>query len=158
MKKILIALDYNPSAKKVAEIGHEMATALKAQTILLHVISDPTYYAALHYSTIMGFENYGNVVETNKAEELRTVAQVYLDRTKELLNDRTIQTMVRRGTFAETILDTAKYVGADIIVMGTHSRKGLEKVILGSVAEKVLHGSPVPVLIVPAKAYEENNF
>lgn len=55
MAKVLIALDYNPSAQKVAEAGFNLAKAMNAQTILLHVTSDATYYSSLNYSPIMGF-------------------------------------------------------------------------------------------------------
>ena len=56
MKKILIALDYSPSAQQVAEAGSELAKSMNAQVILLHVIYDPTYYSSINYSPIMGFE------------------------------------------------------------------------------------------------------
>ena len=45
LKKILIALDYDPTAKKVAEAGYTLAVAMNAEVTLLHVISDPVYYA-----------------------------------------------------------------------------------------------------------------
>ena len=63
MKKILIALDYDPTAQKVAETGHKLAKAMKAQTYLLHVVSDSTYYSSPNYSPIMGFEGFSNMVE-----------------------------------------------------------------------------------------------
>ncbi|MEP6738162.1 MAG: universal stress protein [Chryseolinea sp.] len=107
MEKILIALDYDPSAQKVAETGHKLAKAMKANTFLLHVLSDFTYYSSLNYSPIMGFENFRNAVEAGGAEELGRVSKHYLERTKQHLNDKTIQTIVRIGNFAETILKTA---------------------------------------------------
>ncbi len=154
MKKILIALDYNPSAQKVAEEGHKLAKSMNAQAILLHVISDATYYSSLNYSPIMGFGSFGNAIETNSDEELKRVAQNYLDKSKEHLNDNTIQTIVRSGVFSEAILNAAKELNVDIIVMGTHSRRGLDKILLGSVAENVLHHSPIPLFIIPTKGPE----
>jgi nucleotide-binding universal stress UspA family protein len=154
MKKILIALDYNPSAQKVAEFGHKLAASMNAKTILLHVVSDATYYSSLKYSPIMGFASFNDAIETNSEEELRAMAQQYLDKSKKHLNDPKIETIVRNGSFAETILSTAKELKADIIVMGTHSRRGLEKILIGSVAENVLHNSSIPVLIIPTKGYE----
>lgn len=155
MKKILIALDYNPSAQKVAETGHKLAKAMNAETILLHVISDVTYYSSLNYSPIMGFESFSNAVETNSAEELEKAAQLFLDTSKKYLNDDTIETVVRSGFFAEAILKAAKELNADIIVMGTHSRRGLDKILLGSVAESVLRNSLIPLFIIPSKNLEE---
>ncbi len=53
------------------------------------------------------------------------------------------------------ILNTAKELGADIIVMGTHSRHGLDKFLMGSVAEKVLHKTTFPLYIIPVVKEEE---
>ena len=156
MKKILIGLDYNPSAQKIAETGHNLAKAMKARSILLHVLSDATYYSSLNYSPIMGFGGFGNVntVQTDTAEELKKVAQDYLDKSKQHLRDEKIQTVVKNGAIGETILKTATDLKVDIIVMGTHSRRGLEKILVGSVAENVLHHSSIPLLIIPTKGLE----
>ena len=158
MKRVLIALDYNPDAQKIAETGYELSKALNAQAILLHVTSDATYYSSLNYSTIMGFDGFSNldVVQTNTVEELKNVAQNYLDKTKQHLGDETIQTVLKEGEFDETILQTANEMKVDIIVLGTHSRKGLGKILMGSVAEKVLHHTSIPLFIIPVKLGEEN--
>lgn len=153
MKKILIALDYDPTAQKVAETGHKLAKAMKAQTYLLHVVSDSTYYSSPNYSPIMGFEGFSNMVEIYSTEELKKAAHKYLDTSKRHLNDETIQTFVKTGNFGETIIDTARELKADIIVLGTHSRRGLEKILVGSVAENVLHHSLIPLFIIPTRAF-----
>ena len=118
MKKVLIALDYNPTAQKIAETGYRLAKAMNARTVLLHVVADPTYYSSLNYSPIMGFDTFSNVVETDTTDELKTIAQNYLDKSKQYLGDETIETVVKNGDFGETILQTAKDLNADIIVMG----------------------------------------
>lgn len=71
MKKVLIALDYNPSAEKVAETGHRLAKSMDAEVVLLHVVSDFKYYASLNYSPIMGFDSFSNVIETEGSGELK---------------------------------------------------------------------------------------
>ena len=58
MKKVLIALDYNPTAQKVAEVGFSMAKSMNAEVILLHVITDPVFYSTSGYSPIMGYNGY----------------------------------------------------------------------------------------------------
>ena len=55
IKKVLVALDYDPTAQKVAEEGFFLADSMDAEFILLHVISDPVYYASTEYSPVMGF-------------------------------------------------------------------------------------------------------
>ena len=156
MKKVLIALDYNPTAQKIAETGYRLAKVMNARTVLLHVVADPTYYSSLNYSPIMGFDTFSYVVETVTIDELKTIAQNYLDKSKQYLGDETIETVIKNGDFGETILKTATDLNADIIVMGTHSRRGLDKILMGSVAEKVLHHSLIPLFIIPTKAFEEN--
>ena len=159
MKKILIALDNNAGAQKIAERGYDLAKALQAETILLHVNADSTYYSSLNYSPILGFDSLSNldVVQTDTIKELKRTAEDYLANMKLALNDKAIRTIVKEGDYAETILQTANEVNADLIVMGTHSRKGLDKVLLGSVAENVLHHATIPLFIIPVKLFEGKN-
>ena len=153
MKKVLIALDYNPTAQKVAEVGFSMAKAMNAEVILLHVISDPVYYSTTEYSPIMGFNGYLETaqLQLNSDGALKKATQHFLNKSKTHLGDKSIKTLVKEGDFAETILTTAKELHADIIVMGSHSRKWLENILMGSVTEKVLHNTSIPLFIVPTK-------
>jgi nucleotide-binding universal stress UspA family protein len=157
MKKILIALDYDPSAQKIAETGYALAKSMNAQVILLHVTSDAAYYSSLSYSPIMGFDSFSNldIVQTDIVEILKKAAREYLDKSKQHLGDETIQTIIKDGDFGESILDAAIEMSVDVIVMGTHSRRGLDKILMGSVTEKVLHKSTIPLFIIPTKNLEE---
>jgi len=156
MKKVLITLDYDPTAQKIAEIGYALAKAMGAEVFLLHVISDPVYYASRDYSPIMGFNGYMDMgsVQKDSAEGLKEASNLYLDQTKRHLHDETIQTLVREGDFADSILKAAKDVHADLIVIGSHSQKWLEKVVMGSVTEKVLNHTHIPLLVVPTKKHK----
>src|SRR5450759_1705127 len=153
MKKVLIALDYNPTAQKVAEVGFSMAKAMNAEVILLHVISDPVYYSSAEYSPIMGFTGYMDMgpLQLDSIDGLKKASQQFLDKSKQHLGDKTIQTLVKEGDFAESILKTAKDMHVDVIVMGSHSRKWLENILMGSVTEKVLHHTTIPLFIIPTK-------
>ena len=153
MNKVLIALDYNPTAQKVAEVGFSMAKSMNAEVILLHVITDPVFYSTSGYSPIMGFRGYIDMspMQLDSIDGLKNASLQYLDKSKQHLGDKTIQTIVKEGDFADSILETAKELHADIIVVGSHSRKWLENVLMGSVTEKVLHHTPIPLLIVPTK-------
>lgn len=155
MSKVLIALDYNPTAQKVAEAGFELAKSMEAETILLHVISDPIYYSSRDYSPIMGFSGYMNLdpLLLNSVDTLKRASLDYLDKSRHHLGDETIQTMVEEGGYSETILETAIKIDADIIVMGSHSQKWLENILLGSVTEEVLHHTNIPLFIVPTKKH-----
>ena len=153
MKKVLIALDYDPTAQKVAELGFSMAKAMKAEVVLLHVTSNPAYYSSTEYSPIMGFTGYMNMEPSQLGigEELKKASQHFLDKSKHHLGDEKIQTVVKEGGFAEAILNTAKELHADVIVLGSHSRKWLENIIMGSVTEEVLRHTSIPLFIVPTK-------
>ena len=153
MNKVLIALDYNPTAQKVAEVGFSMAKSMNAEVILLHVITDPVFYSTAGYSPIMGFNGYMDMgpVQLGSVDGLKNASLQYLEKSKQHLGDDNIRTMVKEGDFADTILETAKEEHANIIVIGSHSRKWLENVVMGSVTEKVLHHTTIPLLIVPTK-------
>ena len=151
-RKVLIALDYNPTAQKVAEVGYAMAKAMHAEVTLLHVIADPVYYSTAEYSPIMGFTGYmdASLLQlTNDA--LKKASYHFLDKSKHHLGDTTIKTHVSEGDFADTIVKFAKEIHTDMIVLGSHSRKWLDEVLMGSVTEKVLHHSTIPLFIIPTK-------
>jgi nucleotide-binding universal stress UspA family protein len=155
MKKVLIALDYDPTAQKVAEKGFSFAKTMKAEVILLHVVADDTYYASLEYSPITGFSGFSNTdfFRLVNDEGLVKASQYFLDKIKYHLCDESIQTLVEKGECSEAILRTARHLHADIIVMGSHSRRLLEQILLGSVTEKVLHHTSIPLFIIPTKKH-----
>jgi nucleotide-binding universal stress UspA family protein len=147
IKKVLIALDYDESAQKVAEQGFAMAKAMNAKTILLHVISEqPAYYSTYTYMRELQVDVIG---------DLQKSIQKFLDKAKEHLGDESIQTVLEFGEISDIILGTAKDLNVDIIVMGTHSRKWLENIILGSEAENVIKKTTIPVFVVPTKKQAE---
>ncbi len=143
MKKVLIAIDYDQTAQKVARVGFSMARDMNAEVILLHVVSNPVLY----YSTYMGIAP----LQINNVGELKEVSQKFLDKTKHDLGDETIQTITKEGDTSELILESAKKLKADVIVIGTHSRKWLENILMGSVAENVLKHTTLPLFIIPTK-------
>ena len=154
MNKILIALDYNPSAQTIAETGYALAKKMGASVVLLHVLADPAYYAAYEYSPIMGFNNNfinPETLPTDRYDELKKAAADFLNSSKEHLGDAAIETLVQEGDTAPAIVKAAVEARAAIIVLGSHSRRGLDKILMGSVAEKVLHHSTLPLFIIPTK-------
>lgn len=130
---------------------------MHAEVILLHVVADYTYYSSLDYSPIMGFDSFSNlgVLQTNTVTELQNAAEDYLNKTKRFLGDDTIRTVVKDGDSGQAIINAAKEFEADVIVMGSHSRRGLEKILMGSVAEKVLRNSSLPLFIIPVVENEK---
>ena len=155
LKKVLIALDYNTTAQKVAEEGYTLAKAMGAEVILLHVMSEPVYYSSLEYSPIMGFTDYMGVtpLQFDSFEGLNNAAQHFLDKTMKHLGDENIITLIKEGDFDEAIIKAAKEVHANVIVMGSHSRRWLEDILIGSVTEKVLNKTTIPLFIIPTKKH-----
>ena len=153
IKKVLIALDYDPTAKAIAEKGYQLAESMGAEMVLLHVMSDYTFYLTEFYSPIMGFTGFNDMsqVQSERSDELVNASMHYLEKTREHLGDEDIKLIIREGDFADIILAVAKEEHADIIVMGSHSRKWLEEIIMGSVTEEVLKRTVVPLFIVPTK-------
>ena len=130
-----------------------MAKAMNAEVVLLHVISDPVYYASTEYSPIMGLTDSLGIepLKLDGIDRLRIVSQHFLDTIKHHLGDDTVVTVVEEGEFADSILKAAKDNHADIIVLGSHSRKWLENIVMGSVTNDVLRQTSIPLFIVPMK-------
>lgn len=153
IRKVLIALDYNPTAQKVAETGYSVARAMNAEVTLLHVVAEAAYYSSVQYSPVMGLNSFTNasLMEPDAGEEIKKAAEHFLDKSRDHLGDPSIRTVVEEGDFASSILKTAESLHADMIVLGTHSRRGLDKILLGSVAEKVVRHTAIPVFIIPIR-------
>ena len=153
INKVLIALDYDRSAQEVAQLGYSIAKALKGEVILLHVLADIAYYSTPGYTPIMGFSDFSHTEFLQMVDEdgLKTAARHFLERIKNHLGDDMISTIVEEGEVANMVLKTALRSHVDIIVIGSHSRKWLEKILVGSTAEKVLGQTTIPLLIVPVK-------
>ena len=158
MKKILIALDYDPTAEIIAEKGYALAKAISAEVVLVHVIAEPAYYSSMEYSPVMGFTGFtgfndGNIPEV--VDQLKIESHRFLEQSRDHLGDPAIKTLVVEGIFSESILEAAKNENADIIVMGSHGRTGIDRILMGSISEDVLHHSSVPLYIIPTKAFEK---
>ncbi|WP_029033292.1 universal stress protein [Salinimicrobium terrae] len=151
MKKVLIAIDYNPVSQKVAEQGYELAKNLNAEVCLIHVLDDVGFYGA-QFPTFMGYDGYSGMgPDMNVAMEMRDIAEEFMDKAKQHLRDENVKTHLAEGDTAKTIISYAEEWGASLLVMGTHSHSVLEKLLLGTVAEKILEKTKIPVYLVPVK-------
>jgi nucleotide-binding universal stress UspA family protein len=149
IKKVLIALDYDPTAQKVAEKGYEMAEAMGAEVTLLHVVVNSAMYASAYDTMGIWQIDAVNTMETIKI--LDTASRNFLEKAKRHLGSNSIQTIQKEGDFAQMILQTADEIKADCIVMGSHSQKWLENILLGSVTEEVLRKTKLPMFIIPTR-------
>ncbi|MGB7785256.1 MAG: universal stress protein [Salinimicrobium sp.] len=151
MKRVLIALDYHPVSEKVAEKGYELARSMDARVCLLHVLDDVGFYST-QYPTFLGYEGYPDIGPSfNVAMEMQNIAKEFLDKAASHLNDPNLTTHLAEGDTAKALLAYAEEWEADLIVMGTHSHSALEKLFMGTVAQKVLEKTKIPVYMVPVK-------
>jgi len=138
-KHILVAIDFSEHSDRAIQLATDFATAFQSSLTLLHVYESPV---ALFSESAL---RWGNLREPSLEEaESRLAEQV------ELIGREIPQigARIRQGMPSQQILAAAQEYGADLIVMGTHGRKGLARTLLGSVAEKVVRHSPIPVLTV----------
>ena len=145
-KHILLATDFGEAADRALDFAIELASRFDSKLTLLHASwAPPPVYAG--YAEGMHWP----VDDMAKAatEELETL----LSKTR--LRYPKTEAMTVSAEPWETILAVAKSRDADLIVMGTHGRRGLSRVFLGSVAEKVVRLSPIPVLTISGKADQE---
>lgn len=151
MKKVLIAIDYNPSSQKVAESGYELAKLMGAEVCLIHVMSEMAHYG-MRYPTFMGYEGYDTgAVDVEMINEMQKVTEDYLKSAARHLNDPDVITHLAEGDAANVLLEYSEQWNADLLVMGTHSHSALEKLLMGTVASSVLEKTNIPVYMVPVK-------
>ena len=138
--KILLATDFSTTAESAERLALKMARSLGADLHLLHVrviLEDPLMAEEKH----LQIERLMSSVDDATREAFD---RDHLDRP-----DVSVHThLVRSTSAAEAITETAAELGCDLIVMGTHGRRGIKHLLLGSVAENVVRCVGVPVLTV----------
>ena len=133
---ILVPTDFSDPSKRALDMAIELAQKSKARLTLLHVWNLP--YAGYAEALAWPIDEMEAGART-ALEELRVSVAARLPG---------VEAMLEMGREWQTILEVAKAKGVDLIVMGTHGRHGLPRFFLGSVAEKIVRLSPVPVLTV----------
>ncbi len=142
---ILVATDFSEDADRALEQAAELATQLDATIHLVHAVTIPA----------MGMPELGLAVASTGMESKALEAQAALDARVARYRDRVSMAPVRLelGNAREVIDRVAELIGADLIVMGTHGRRGVRRMVMGSIAESVVRSAPCPVLTVRAKRH-----
>ena len=140
-KRILIATDGSEKSKVAAEEGMELAKALGAQVIALNVVNEVVIASAVRQ---LGSDRKEVEAKLEKAggkavEDLKAMGAKM---------GVSVDSIVRIGAPANTVIDTAGAEKADLIVMGSHGESGASKLLIGSVVQKVLYWATIPVLVV----------
>ena len=135
--KILIAVDTSEYAMKAAKKGLELAHQLEAKAALIFVVDK---------SKAMGNIDAG-ITPQQALIVLKKEAEQTLDELDKMYNGNELMKFMPEGNPQEDILETAKDWNADLLVLGTHGRTGLKHLLMGSVAERVLCHSDIPVMV-----------
>jgi len=145
--KILIPLDGSPESEAALVPALELAKKFDSEVVLLSVTAG--------YGTILGAtaaESFGSsgavAAAAAVAEANEEVASVYLEGVRQSHGTPAWTTVLAEGNSAEEIVDEARKIGADLIVMATHARGGLKRFFIGSVSEDVIRKCGIPVLVV----------
>lgn len=142
IRRILHATDFSGASKRALETAVDFAKQNKAELFVAHVLVPNVIVPADSYADPTLY------VEMEKSE--RSQAEAELKKLVAKVSARKVRAtgLLLRGTAAEQIVRAGKNRRADMIVIGTHGRTGLEKLLLGSVATNVVSESKVPVLTV----------
>ncbi len=141
IKRILFATDFSESSDFSIKHALLFAKKFNARLYILHVVNEPVDLSGFYVPHI-SFEK----LEEEIAEGARKMMESFCVKHMKGFDD--YETMVVSGIPFNTILDRADEVKADLIILGTHGRTGLDHVLFGSTAEKVVRKSKVPVLTV----------
>lgn len=140
-KKILFPVDFSEPGKKVIPYVLTMAEKFKAEVHILFVSSTLEHFKSIYvpHPSISSFEKEVSEGAQRKIEE-------YAE--DNFPKDRQPVQAVRLGDPAEAIIKYIEENGIDIAIVGTHARKGLERIIYGSVARTVFERSKIPILVI----------
>ena len=142
MKRILVPIDGSILSGEAIREAFELARALPAEVILLHVVPDPGLQ-----NTVDGLWMDTDTIR----KDLRQRGRGLLKEAVQELGSITTRPLLREALGehpADVIVRLSNEEGVDLIIMGTHGRAGLERVLMGSVAERVAHHALAPVMLV----------
>jgi len=141
-RKVLCPIDFSEHSLTALDVALKVVQQNDAALYLLNVAPIPAGAAGFQPVPLDPYP----YVEKDRREQLEKLAQERIPATVRY------EMLVTSGDPAERVLETARGLDADLIVMGTHGRKGLGHLVLGSVAERVVRESPIPVLTVHSTA------
>jgi nucleotide-binding universal stress UspA family protein len=147
LARILVPLDFSPGSRRAVDHAGSLAAGTKASIDLVHVWSPPALLPA------------GLVVTGPEGGPIMTLEQLVRQQSSAELKEAE-QALARAGVAevrshfligepAQAIVEMARRQPIDLVVMGTHGRTGLGRLLLGSIAEKVVRLAPCPVMTVP---------
>jgi len=141
LKRILVPIDFSEHSKKALQYAIPFAEQFKASIDLLYVV-EPTIYPADFSFGQVGFPNVEDELRQRGDEELKSLIA------KEIGARVPAKQVIRTGKAFYEIGEYAREQSMDLIIIATHGHSGVEHVLFGSTAEKVVRHAPCPVLVV----------
>ena len=138
---ILVAVDFSDSSDNAFRLALSMARSFSAKLLVLHVINEPVDLRGFYVPHI-SFEKLEEEIEEGAKNMMDSFCR------KSIEDFDNYECLIVPGLPYEQIIGQAEERGADLIVLGTHGRTGLDHVLFGSTAEKVVRKSRLPVLTV----------
>ena len=145
VKRILVPIDFSNCSRKALLYALPLAKDHQAAITLLYVV--PPAYGAGDFGGIDYGQLETSMKEGGQKELEKMAAEI-------AAGAESVDTLVRVGSPAREIIETARRLPVDLIVISTHGRTGLPHVFLGSVAEHVVQRAPCPVLVVRENEHE----
>lgn len=148
LKRVLVPVDFSERSIAALAYAVKLAAEVGAQIDVLHVWEPPAYVAPDMMVTLTeeaGSRTIADLARSEVSVELRRLLREYETRA-----EIQIRGQLEIGPVAQTIVETAESCSCDLIVMATHGRTGLSRLVLGSVSEQVVRMASCPVLTVPA--------
>ena len=151
IKKILIGIDNSNFSEHAAKYGFDMARTFNAQVGLVHIV-EPNFMPPAAGMDPLSGPVQDAIGDAEIMQVQNDMSENLLERTeKEFGKGLQVTHFNEFGDTADGIIECGKEYGADLIILGTHSRTGIDRLLMGSVAEHVVRHSEVPVLVVPMK-------
>ena len=145
LEKLLVPTDFSEHAEDALAYALGLAAATGARVRLLHVLEEPVFPS--FYDTGAS-ALYGHVPDLEK--RAREELQRLIDELGAGKAGVPVDALVVRGAPKRQIAEVARAEEADLVVIASHGQSGLERLLMGSVAERVVRSCPVPVLVIPS--------
>ena len=152
IQRILVAIDNEAESNMVAEAALQLVEQLHTGVALVSVVERPIVMMNTDIMG-MGMGMNENVLLESEIEggQKKIFGRIHQKLTNTIFSEHQVTTYIMEGTPEDEILEVAKLYKADLIVVGTHGRTGVEHFLIGSVSEKVIRHSLIPVFVVPTK-------
>ncbi len=140
IKNIMCAVDFSEMSAKVASYAQLLSKSLNAPVKVVYVAPSLSQYVGFHVPPT-SIENFVGEIVSGAEKTMDSFIQ-------ENFSDIDVSGRVLSGYAAEEILNYAGEENIDLIIMGTHGRKGIDRVLFGSVAEKIVKSASIPVMTI----------